>query len=240
MLLNSLVPMGWLEYSLFVTFVLDKFIKTDFSLIIQNNGCVLNDNAFREEFFEFDYIGAPSGQGQLITEGKTEDIKYFDWISHYLSQKPGEVNFHMNGGFSLRSQCFLKAPAELGLDYRFRAPEFIRHKNDDYPRRMKWNNGDAWEEYYHCVTNHSVMEGAGLRFAPFCIARHFSFEHYNPCVHRGIDLSQSFGHHAPMRRLLSLEPLTVGYLWKECEVMGIKFETEIVAAFRQCGYTVLF
>ncbi|EDT6617087.1 hypothetical protein AH594_004749, partial [Salmonella enterica subsp. enterica] len=190
MLLNSLVPMGWLEYSLFVTFVLDKFIKTDFSLIIQNNGCVLNDNAFREEFFEFDYIGAPSGQGQLITEGKTEDIKYFDWISHYLSQKPGEVNFHMNGGFSLRSQCFLKAPAELGLDYRFRAPEFIRHKNDDYPRRMKWNNGDAWEEYYHCVTNHSVMEGAGLRFAPFCIARHFSFEHYNPCVHRGIDLSQ--------------------------------------------------
>ena len=236
----SIVPMGWLEYSLFVTFVLHQFIKTDFALIIQNDGWVLNGNAFREEFLEFDYIGAPSGHSQIIMEGKTEDIKYFDWTSHYFSQKTGKVNFHMNGGFSLRSQRFLKAPAELGLDYRFRAPEIIRHKNDDYVRRMNWNNGDAWEDYYHCVTNRSVMEAAGLRFAPVCIARHFSFEHYNPYVHRGIDLSQSFGHHASMRRLLSLEPLTVGYLWKECEVMGIKYESEILTAFRECGYNVLF
>lgn len=232
--------MGWLEYSLFVTFVLHRFIKTDFALIVQNDGWVLNGSAFREEFLEFDYIGAPSGHSQIITDGKTENVKLFDWTSHYFSQKPGKVNFHMNGGFSLRSQRFLKTPEALGLDYRYRAPDLIWHKNDDYASRMKWTNGDAWEDYFHCVINRSVMEEAGLRFAPLCMAKHFSFEHYNPQVHRGLELSRSFGHHASMRRLLSLEPLTVGYVWKESEVMGINFESEILAAFRQSGYTVLF
>lgn len=79
-----IVPMGWLEYSLFVTFVLHQFIKTDFALIIQNDGWVLNGSAFREEFLEFDYIGAPSGHGQIITEGKKEDVKHFDWASQVM------------------------------------------------------------------------------------------------------------------------------------------------------------
>lgn len=69
------------DYSQFIINKLPYIIDTEFVLIIQWDGFIINPNAWTSEFFEYDYIGAP-------------------WPSfNYLCG---------NGGFSLRSKKFLE------------------------------------------------------------------------------------------------------------------------------------
>jgi len=65
------------QYSFFVIKELGKYIKTDFMLIVQYDGFILNPNAWSTDFLKYDYIGAP-------------------WA--YNTHNVG------NGGFSLRSK----------------------------------------------------------------------------------------------------------------------------------------
>lgn len=71
------------EYSQFIFKDLDKYIETDYCLIVQHDGYVLNAEAWRKEWLEYDYIGAT-----------------WRW---YDTMKVG------NGGFSLRSKKLLSA-----------------------------------------------------------------------------------------------------------------------------------
>jgi len=66
------------EYSKFVIKELYKYVDTDYALIIQHDGYVLDANAWSDEFFEHDYIGAA-----------------------WLENEGPNVG---NGGFSLRSK----------------------------------------------------------------------------------------------------------------------------------------
>ncbi len=66
------------EYSDFMIKDLHKYIDTDFALIIQYDGFILNPNAWSDDFLKYDYIGAP-------------------WY-HLGDLRVG------NGGFSLRSR----------------------------------------------------------------------------------------------------------------------------------------
>lgn len=66
------------DYSKFIIKELDKHIGTDFVLITQHDSWVLNENAWTDEFFEYDYIGAA-----------------------WLNNEGPNVG---NGGFSLRSK----------------------------------------------------------------------------------------------------------------------------------------
>lgn len=75
------------EYSEFVIKNLHKYIKTEFALIVQHDGYVVNALAWDNEFLNYDYIGAP-------------------WW--YV-----EGNNVGNGGFSLRSKKLLEATANL-------------------------------------------------------------------------------------------------------------------------------
>lgn len=69
---------GKVGYSSFVIKELDKYFDTDFVLIVQHDGYVLDDNAWDEDFLNYDYIGAP-------------------WLE--------SADFNVgNGGFSLRSK----------------------------------------------------------------------------------------------------------------------------------------
>lgn len=74
------------DYSQFIINKLPYIISTDFVLIIQWDGFIINPNAWTEEFFNYDYIGAP-------------------W--------PDFQNLCGNGGFSLRSKKFLSQQKEL-------------------------------------------------------------------------------------------------------------------------------
>lgn len=66
------------EYSEFIIKQLNKHFDTEFVLLIQHDGYVLNGKSWREDFLNYDYIGSP----WLYTDGKNVG----------------------NGGFSLRSK----------------------------------------------------------------------------------------------------------------------------------------
>lgn len=85
-------------YSRFIAYELYKFIKTDFALIVQNDGYVLNPYKWSKEFLEYDYIGAP-------------------WPPNTHFTKKG-VNIRVgNGGFSLRSKRLLNSLTNLKLPF---------------------------------------------------------------------------------------------------------------------------
>ena len=74
-------------YSEFVIKNLHKYIKTEFALIVQHDGYVVNALAWDNDFLNYDYIGAPW------------------WYA--------EGNNVGNGGFSLRSKKLLEVTANL-------------------------------------------------------------------------------------------------------------------------------
>lgn len=78
------------QYSYFIINSLVDYIDTEFCLIIQYDGYILNPKAWTADFLKYDYIGAP-------------------WRG---TKKVG------NGGFSLRSKKFLKITSKLNItDY---------------------------------------------------------------------------------------------------------------------------
>lgn len=85
------------EYSKFMLFDLTKHIKTEFALIVQYDGYVLRPNKWSDEFFNYDYIGAP-------------------WPKniHYN----GDLNIRVgNGGFSFRSKKLLDVMNDYNLPF---------------------------------------------------------------------------------------------------------------------------
>jgi hypothetical protein len=77
---------GILDYSKFCLFKLTEYINTDFCLIFQDDGFVLNPNLWNDSFYDYDYIGSPWPL-------------YIGW--------PEEGKQVGNGGFSLRSKNLL-------------------------------------------------------------------------------------------------------------------------------------
>jgi hypothetical protein len=95
----------YIQYSEFIIYKLHKYINTDYVLIVQNDGFVINADMWDDEFFEYDYIGAPF---PIPKEG--DDISY---------RSPfGELIRVGNGGFSLRSKRILELASELGLEWK--------------------------------------------------------------------------------------------------------------------------
>ena len=76
-----------------------KFVKTEFFIVLQYDGFVLNGDYFSEAFLEYDYIGAP-------------------W-PHFNFHKVG------NGGFSLRSKRIMQAVEPLLEPQDFLLPEDV-------------------------------------------------------------------------------------------------------------------
>lgn len=74
------------DYSEFIINKLPDYINTEFVLIIQADGYVLNPEAWDDRFLDYDYIGAP-------------------WL--YDTMDVG------NGGFSLRSKRFLDTARKI-------------------------------------------------------------------------------------------------------------------------------
>ena len=63
-------PFSYLEYNLFMVYSLGQLIKTDFCLVVQDDGFVLDGKYWRDEFFEYDYIGAPSPYSIYLKNGE--------------------------------------------------------------------------------------------------------------------------------------------------------------------------
>lgn len=88
--------MDYKEYNRFVFEDLCQYVSTDFCLLFQNDGYILDGSKWTDEFLKYDYIGAP-------------------WPAKTHYTKDGQEIRVGNGGFSLRSQKLLQAPRILGL-----------------------------------------------------------------------------------------------------------------------------
>src|SRR3990167_907724 len=101
--------LGYKEYNEFVAMKLWQFIGSDYIILVQNDGYITNASKWTNEFFKFDYIGAPWPIPNDETTYRT----------------PGNRLIRVgNGGFSFRSRKLLRAPTILGLEFTDRGTGF--------------------------------------------------------------------------------------------------------------------
>jgi hypothetical protein len=91
--LNSIDAYNW-----FMIFELAKYVETEFALVVQHDGYVLNPDKWTDDFLNYDYIGAP-------------------WPPQTFFDKTGQEIRVGNGGFSLRSKKLLSVFNDLDLPF---------------------------------------------------------------------------------------------------------------------------
>jgi len=136
-------------YNEYCVFQLYKHVKTEFALLVQADGYVINPKKWQENFLEYDYIGAP---------WRVVNTAYIDPFGRH--QRVG------NGGFSLRSKRLLETPLHTHIEWNVNQGSFYKHLN---------SNSQS-EDGIICVHNRHVYEQAGNIFAPLDVALHFSCE----------------------------------------------------------------
>ncbi len=95
---HHIIPtMDWNNYNKFILKYLYDYISTDYCLIVQWDGFILNPHLWSDEFLNYDYIGAKWNYNSLKT---------CQWIFSEIKQN-GNFNLVGNGGFSLRSKKLL-------------------------------------------------------------------------------------------------------------------------------------
>ncbi len=104
--------MNYEAYNKFIIYDLHKYINTEFILLIQDDGFVINADKWQNEFLNWDYIGAP----WFIPE---DNFSYVD--INGVRQRVG------NGGFSFRSKRLLKLASDLNLPWQ----SFHGYYNED-------------------------------------------------------------------------------------------------------------
>ena len=137
------------EYSRYVLYELYQHVDTEFVLLIQDHGFVINPEAWTDEFLEYDYVGAP------WPYSKNSYVTPF-----------GEHIGVGNGGFSLRSQRILKTPLEVNIPFDCTKGEFYKH----------FNANNYAEDGNICVHNRHLFIENGCKFCPLELAVTFSYE----------------------------------------------------------------
>jgi hypothetical protein len=203
-------PMTYQGYSNFVIYQLHAFIETEYALIVQHDGWALNADNWRDEWFQYDFIGG------LTHAALTENNEF---MTGYMYVGKPNLKIVQNGGFSLRSKRFLEAPTRYGITCaRFDADVL--------------NN----EDVQICCFLRPYLEAVGMRFAPDEESKLFSFEHLCPITHANINFQSIFGHHSRFRRLTGEN--TMDWLLTEEETQRVPHEIDIYRLFEHYGYTI--
>lgn len=184
-------PFSYLEYNLFMLYGLGQLINSDFCLVVQNDGFVVNGQNWRDDFFNYDYLGAPVPY-LIEAEAGFPKKMYFqaEWLKHHRTPPPHHYE-PQNGGFSLRSRRLLNAPRELGLHYQIHAPDSFTAE----PLALKWSVGLHHEDTFLTTSHRAVLMEHGFRFAPTEVAALFSSEHLMVQQVFNIPMRQVFGAH---------------------------------------------
>lgn len=126
-------------------------VQTDFALCIHHDGYIINPQAWRDEWLQYDFIGAP-------------------WPREPNGRHPGKSNFPNrrvgNTGFCLKSRRFMERTAELENIFD------TMHRLEGTNINWRGLGGDT----FCCQYQRPVLEGFGLKFAPVEVAADFSWE----------------------------------------------------------------
>lgn len=124
------------DYNKFILKDLHNYVNTSHCLIVQNDGFIINPHLWKDEFLDYDYIGAPWNLNGMRVWKRTNRIG--------------------NGGFSLRSKKLLSYTQTLdNIDYN--EPEDVtnsliieRNKEFKYPTvdiAVKFSLEDPLEDF---------------------------------------------------------------------------------------------
>ena len=137
------------EYCKFIVKDLYHHIETDYLLIVQYDGTIVRQDAWTDEFLNYDYIGAPWPEHIIV-----DRIKYPSLLSKFPENAVG------NGGFSLRSYKLMKFIAEL--------PNI-----DTILKRRSYIEDVLYAGDYETV---GLYKDQGIKIAPYDLAGYFSYE----------------------------------------------------------------
>ena len=96
-------PIDVVGYSQFIIASLNNYVETGHCLIVQSDGFILDATRWKDQFLQYDYIGAP-------------------WPEYVDLMPPGSGRMRLNknsvgnGGFSLRSKKLLEITSRIDLD----------------------------------------------------------------------------------------------------------------------------
>lgn len=138
------------EYNYYILYDLYKHIDTDFVLITQDHAFIVNPNAWRNEFLNYDYMGAP-----------------WPWRENSFVTPFGEHIRCGNGGFSLRSKKLLNVPNKVEIPFKvYERPDFYK----------MFGSVNTNEDGNICVHNRHIFIEQGCKFAPLEESVYFSYE----------------------------------------------------------------
>jgi hypothetical protein len=202
-------PMDYRQFSLFMMYCLHYFVDTQFALVVQDDGWVVDGRNWRDEYFDYDYIGAPI-HAAIVGD---RIFQRYSWV--------GRKNALViqNGGFSLRSKRFMLAPTAHGVMYRFSDTMPIPNEDVQLTGLLR-----------------PKLEGLGIRFAPDDVARQFSVEYLGPGFHDSVRLDKLLGIHGQTRKLVG--PKRVRCSLPRDHVGRIFREEELLDHLRRLGYSV--
>lgn len=120
----SIDRLTWDEYNSFIINKLHSYFKTEYCILIQTDGFIINPHLWNDEFLQYDYIGA------------AWDFEKYPFQTNSINPKVIEskgvkgLNRVGNGGFTLRSKKLLEATSNSPFDCK--GPEDVFICNDFY------------------------------------------------------------------------------------------------------------
>ncbi|MDH2997508.1 hypothetical protein A1D22_07205 [Pasteurellaceae bacterium LFhippo2] len=188
-------PFSYFEYNLFMIYGLGDLIQTDFCLVVQNDGWVTNGNQWKDEYFNYDYIGAPLPEVAHIENNQLIERKFAPYFFANKDNFPENHYELQNGGFSLRSLRLMRAPRQYNLPMMVYPYSQFQH----IPLEMKWsyakNHVAHVEDLFLCAVYRKFFEELGMQFASRRVAAHFSCEYAPLHNAENIPLSMVLGSH---------------------------------------------
>ncbi|MBE5875479.1 MAG: hypothetical protein E7290_01175 [Lachnospiraceae bacterium] len=141
------------DFNYKMVYELGDHIQTDYALIVHADGFVVHPEMWRDEFLEYDYIGAP---WPLPPEGDT--TTYRDIYGNIC---------RVGNSAGIRSKRLMDFPKKANVPWE-----------GEYAYGRMW----FYEDGFICCKIRHLLEAEGMRIAPLEVAKYYSHEKMIPEV----------------------------------------------------------
>lgn len=141
------------DFNYKMVYELGDHIKTDYALIVHADGFVVHPEMWRDEFLDYDYIGAP---WPLPKEGDT--TTYRDIYGNIC---------RVGNSAGIRSKRLMDFPKKANVPWE-----------GEYAYGKMW----FYEDGFICCKIRHLLEAEGMRIAPLEVAKYYSHEQMIPEV----------------------------------------------------------
>lgn len=141
------------DFNYKMVYELGDHIKTDYALIVHADGFVVHPEMWRDEFLDYDYIGAP---WPLPKEGDT--TTYRDIYGNIC---------RVGNSAGIRSKRLMDFPKKANVPWE-----------GEYAYGKMW----FYEDGFICCKIRHLLEAEGMQIAPIDVAKYYSHEQMIPEV----------------------------------------------------------